>query len=179
MCRFRLAEALDLWHPHVSRVRDWPCSPQKCQSLRKVVDGLFKMQHNIPKKSAGWSQSLEKDVAKSSGSQDFSKDWLQSPRKLRKFLVFSFGSIPYWTFLGYDVIRDLSAPGRVIKVAIAIVIAKALRNFVQDAPKMLWFPRFLCTPHLKMLKILGNLCTMQLTMLYFLRIFCTMHLEML
>ena len=45
------------------------------------------MQHNIPRNSSGWSQALEKDVARSSGSQGFSKIWPQNPRKLREFPV--------------------------------------------------------------------------------------------
>ena len=46
-------------------------NPLRIHTQEEVGDGLFMMQHNIPKKSSGWSQSLEKDVGKSCGSQSF------------------------------------------------------------------------------------------------------------
>ena len=65
-----------------------PVSHNNDHPQERAVDGLFMLQHNVPKKSSGWSQSLEKDVAKALHPKGFLGIGPQPSRELRELLVF-------------------------------------------------------------------------------------------
>ena len=75
-----------------------PFSFENAHPQEKVVDGLFMMQRSIPKEKFRMEPLPRKRSGKKLCIPRFSQEWPQSPRKHRKFLVFSYGRIPYWTF---------------------------------------------------------------------------------